>query len=211
MDQQPMLQPLLTAVDDVLATAAMDHELAELHAIGRSVTESAGVQAVDPSCPPLLADLLAEVETDHLHSPDRRLVEELVTHASHLRWLHPYPDYDERDIVDFRERYFYTTIVGSRDDGTAPLFSDRFSLFLTVQGPQVFYPSHVHKAPEFYRTIAGTGEWQKGGGPFAATPPGRWIVHPTGTRHAMRSLDNPMVALAVWTNDLDSVPVIVRN
>jgi len=89
--------------------------------------------------------------------------------------------------------------------------TDTASLYLTIQAPQIDYPSHVHKAPELYHVVAGQGLWQKGDGPYEPQPAGSWIVHPTGTRHAMVTKDQPMLSLAMWTADLNSTPVIVRN
>ena len=60
----------------------------------------------------------------------------------------------------------------------------RIALFATVQGPEVHYAQHVHKAPELYVVIGGSGDWQIGDGPFEPKGPGDWIWHPTGTRHA---------------------------
>lgn len=208
------LEPFLAAVEQTLMSGsrdAADRTLDDLKRPARLLADRGNRQQVDGTCPQVVRDLLAAVAIEELDECDRTFMFELRRVAPRLRWLSPYLDYDEADIVELRSAYYFTTIVGPSGDRPAVVHSDEVSVFLSVQGPDLFYPSHVHKAPEFYRTLAGTGEWQKGGGPFELKPPGCWISHPSGTRHAMRSLDTPIVAMAIWTADLDSGPVIVRD
>lgn len=142
---------------------------------------------------------------------DRNLAELIRDRSDELRWTISYANHSEPDMHEFHQGYFTAPIMGpSRLDG-AKIPSDGVSLYITIQAPGINYPSHVHKAPELYHVIAGEGLWQKGGGEYAIQPPGAWIDHPTGTRHAMRTADQPMLSLAFWTDDVDSISVIVRH
>lgn len=142
---------------------------------------------------------------------DRRVAELVRDRADELHWSISYANYSEPDMQEFHQGYYTTPIMGpSRLDGVQVPSND-VSLYLTIQAPGVNYPSHVHKAPELYHVIAGEGLWQKGGAEYVAQPPGAWIEHPSGTRHAMRTTEQPMLSLALWTDDLDSISVIVRH
>jgi len=114
-------------------------------------------------------------------------------------------------MVALHKGYRVAAIMGPRHLSGTIITSDEASMYLSIQEPRVLYPSHVHKAPELYHVIAGEGLWQRGDGEYTAQPPGAWIDHRTGTRHSMRTVDQPMLSLAMWTADLDSISVIVRN
>ena len=45
---------------------------------------------------------------------------------------------------------------------------------------------------------------------FTVQALGAWIHHPSGTRHAIRTVDQPLPSMVAWTADLDSESVIVR-
>ena len=109
-----------------------------------------------------------------------------------------------------RAAYAYAPIVGVVDDGTSPLWSsDAVFAGAVLQGPNVTYPSHVHKAVELYWVASGTARWQKGD-EWSTRGPGALIFHDTGVRHATITDDEPTLLLFAWVVDLASVPVIVR-
>ncbi|NNC81122.1 MAG: hypothetical protein HKN94_13325 [Acidimicrobiales bacterium] len=142
---------------------------------------------------------------------DRRLARLAAACGSKLPWFIAYADHTEPDMVALHEGYRVAAIMGPRHLSGTIITSDEASMYLSIQGPGVLYPSHVHKAPELYHVIAGEGLWQRGDGEYTAQPPGAWIDHPTGTRHSMRTVDQPMLSLAIWTADLDSISEIVRT
>ena len=109
-----------------------------------------------------------------------------------------------------RAGYAYAPIVGALDDGPSPLWSSG-AVFAgaVLQGPNVVYPSHVHKAVELYWVASGTARWQKGD-EWSTYGPGAFIFHDTGVRHATVTDDEPTLLLFAWVTDLASVPVIVR-
>ncbi len=143
-------------------------------------------------------------------SPASELAAAIADAANNLSWTVPYLDYDEPDIVSLRNDYLVATLVGTDARSSAHLHSDVASIFFSVQRPNVFYPSHVHKAAEIYYPVAGTAMWTKGAESPTPQTPGTWINHPTGTCHAMETLTEPLLCLAIWTTDLSSIPVIVR-
>jgi len=160
-------------------------------------------------CPRTVSDTIASLNTDRLVDPDRSLTAAVQASVHTMHWRISYAHHD--DLPELHAGYFVSTIINTADANDALLHSDLASLYFTIQCPRVHYFSHVHKAPELYHVIAGNGEWQKGGRPFELQPEGAWIDHPSGTRHAMQTLDEPMLSLAMWTDDLNSVPVIITD
>ena len=199
-------QRLVTAFDAVMASAP-DHPGVET-----AVAAVRAALATDPVAHPPVAlpPLLATALHDHPTSagPVSGLVDAIRSMVDELVWAVAYDDYDEPDMQRVRSDYRFTPFAGP--DPLARHHCLDAAMFVTVQGPGVFYPQHVHKAPELYVVVGGSGEWQIGDGPFESKGPGDWIWHPTGTRHAMRTTREAMIALAIWTADTDSRPVIVR-
>ena len=119
-----------------------------------------------------------------------------------------YAEYeDEPDMAVFRRAYAYTLLVGPE----APIRSDRVKAGLTLQGPDVLYPAHAHKAKELYAVVGGTADWKRGVEPWATRPPGEFILHTSGVRHAMQTGDEPTLAMVAWISDIQSSVVIVRG
>lgn len=197
-----------------LARATLGPDASSLPDIGRasaalqSLTRNPSPTSAMPDAVVAMVNELREVAVSPT-TEDLRVA--VLRAAPHLFWISSYLNHTEPDMVHLHANYFVAMIVGPEGAGRAPVWSDQASVYLTVQAANLYYPSHVHKAPELYHVIAGTGLWQMGGRDFIAQPPGSWIVHPTGTRHAMETEREPMLSLAIWTDDLDSIPVIVRD
>lgn len=141
-------------------------------------------------------------------SPTRAVADAVVTDAGLLRWHDMYEYYDdEPDMAVFRRSYAYASLIGA--DG--PLICDGFFMGISLQGPDIYYPPHAHLAVETYAIIGGTGDWKRGLEPWSQRSPGDLILHPSGVRHAMQSNAEPILALGIWTSDIDSPIVIVRG
>jgi len=164
-----------------------------------------------PSCPALVQEELERAATLTKTEGDARLLRALRSCADQLAWTPAYTDYTETDMLALHSGYFFAELIGQRGPTNTPVAHDSIGVFFTVQKPDLVYPSHVHKAPELYHVIAGEALWERGSSGFNPETPGAWINHPTGTRHAMITQDQPLIAMAIWTSDLDSIPVIVRD
>jgi hypothetical protein len=70
--------------------------------------------------------------------------------------------------------------------------------------PRTLYPNHFHSAVELYLVLGGRAEWRCGAEPWARRPPGAFILHPSRIGHAMRTLDEPLLALFAWHGILES-------
>ncbi len=195
-------QQLLNAIAALICASEADSELA-LPDIGLA---TAALATQGPSltgeahCPPLVCELLASVEppgVDHLST----VLMALRDAAPTLRWFDPYPG--RADQAELRAGYFVTVLVGDPTREMSLTTSTLASIFITVQAPHILYPPHSHRAPELYCALAGTAAWTKGDEPFALKQPGSWMVHAPRMTHAMQTHDEPLVALAIWTADLD--------
>lgn len=96
-------------------------------------------------------------------------------------------------------RYAFIEIAGPEGLGGSDTL--RFGLYL--QAPMTDYPPHDHEAEEFYYVLSGDAQWQKNDGAFEAKAPGTMIHHLPRVRHAMRTFEAPLLAMWIWTGDID--------
>ncbi len=112
--------------------------------------------------------------------------------AASLGWRHWYRVDDK--LPDFSRNFAHAEIVGP----TAPVLSRDMRCGFILMAPHTLYPSHAHSAVELYLVFGGTAEWQRGAEPWLRRPPGAFILHPSRIGHAMRSGEEPLLALFAW-------------
>ncbi len=136
----------------------------------------------------------------------------LIDAAPYGNWTsgtNAYPN--EPGMEAFTADYAFMSISGSaRWAQGCYAVSDKVGISYTVQGPNVTYPDHAHKAIEIYYVISGKALWKRGGEPWIERYPGDVILHTAGMRHAMKTADEPLVSMAVWISDIESGLVVVR-
>jgi hypothetical protein len=74
----------------------------------------------------------------------------------------------------------------------------QISCGVLVLGPNTFYPPHRHEAEEIYLPLAGTAEWLRGDGVWRHRRPGTLIHHSSEETHAMRTGEQPLLAMYLW-------------
>jgi hypothetical protein len=76
----------------------------------------------------------------------------------------------------------------------------QISCGVLVLGPDTFYPPHRHEAEEIYLPLAGTAEWRQGedAASWRRRSPGILIHHSSEEPHAMRTGDEPLLAMYMW-------------
>ena len=121
----------------------------------------------------------------------------LIAAAGVLEWRQSYSDAELGQ--KFIENYGWTEI----------LRAERLVCGFLVLGPRTEYPTHRQAPEEICIPLAGTAFWQRGNRPFAPRPPGMIVHHPSWLPHAIRTSDEPLLALYVWRGDLlDDPPVL---
>lgn len=74
---------------------------------------------------------------------------------------------------------------------------------LLHQAANVTYPSHNHAAEEVYLVLTGPQEWQKDDDAWYEGSSGDFIHHLPYQPHAIRTARTPLLALWVWTGNID--------
>lgn len=100
---------------------------------------------------------------------------------------------------DLAKRIAFAELIGP--DG--PLMAPDIRVGFTLMAPRTFYPLHAHPAVELYWVMSGHAEWTTPNRE-QITPPGRFVLHRSNEPHAMRTFDEPLLALWVWTGDIDT-------
>ncbi len=93
----------------------------------------------------------------------------------------------------FMQNYGWAEIFGPRSGMTGKLACG----FLLL-GPNTLYPHHRHPAEEIYLPLSGMADWQQGDAVWRPHAPGVLIHHRSAEPHAMRTGDDPLLALYLW-------------
>ena len=132
----------------------------------------------------------------------------LLAVADQLEWHASSKDREDGpDVEIFSRNFAATSIIGA--GGLLP--SDKVSAGFSLQGRDTYYPPHAHHAEESYWIIGGDGDWKVDTEPWFAVEPGDSIYHESGSRHAMQTNEQPLLAVWLWTSHLDSEVLIVRG
>jgi hypothetical protein len=118
--------------------------------------------------------------------------------AASLRWRQTYTlaQLGGRVGARFLENYGWAELVSPG----AITGAVQISCGVLVLGPDTFYPPHRHEAEEIYLPLAGTAEWRQGedAASWRRRPPGILIHHSSEEPHAMRTGEQPLLAIYLW-------------
>jgi mannose-6-phosphate isomerase-like protein (cupin superfamily) len=122
----------------------------------------------------------------------RRLAGLLVEHRHAFRWGQTYTpaDFGRR----FIDNYGWLELFGTRGH----FANDAIAGGFLILGPNILYPDHHHVAEEIYIPLTGGAEWRMADQPFRLREAGEVIHHATGVNHAMRTGNEPLLALYLW-------------
>ncbi|MCW2276492.1 hypothetical protein GJ654_20120 [Rhodoblastus acidophilus] len=120
--------------------------------------------------------------------------------AAGLPWRHGYEA--SAELADLHLNMGWAEFVGP----AAPWRSDEVCLGLTLIGPNTHYPAHQHPAVELYHVLTGVAEWSS-----HWRRPGAFVLHDSNQIHAMRTGDEPLLALYTWSGDVVSPSVWSRQ
>jgi hypothetical protein len=122
-------------------------------------------------------------------------VKALCGSAASLAWRQTYSVAEVG--AHFLRNYGWAEILSPRARPTA---TPQISCGVLVLGPDTFYPPHRHEAEEIYLPLAGTAEWRQGDddASWRRRSPGTLIHHSSEEPHAMRTGDEPLLAMYLW-------------
>lgn len=125
-----------------------------------------------------------------------RMRDLLLLHAALTPWT-----VGEFEMPDcFAGRFAFVELLGP--NGVALREDLRFGLYL--QEPDTYYPPHSHAAEEYYFVLSGKAAWQIDDGDFFEAAAGSFMYHASWQRHAMETAEQPLLAMWVWTGNLDT-------
>ena len=116
----------------------------------------------------------------------------LASLANQLTWGQTYSAEDFG--VRFLEKYGWTEFIGQR----GPIASNLMACGFLLLGPQIEYPRHSHEAQEVYVPMTSQTLWQHGDQAWVYRTPGVPIYHAPWKPHAMRTGNEPLLALYLW-------------
>lgn len=99
----------------------------------------------------------------------------------------------------FARRHAFCTLVG---DGATRVPSERIRVGLMLIESRSFYPSHAHAADEVYLPLSGRSVFAVDGGRPRQPPPGRAVLIPSWTEHAIWTGKGTALFLWAWLGTL---------
>jgi hypothetical protein len=99
----------------------------------------------------------------------------------------------------YMDNYAYAELVGPT--GLWP--GDDFRMGLLILGPRLHYRDHSHAAPELYWLLTGPSEWRTSAADFTSREQDATIWHPAHMVHGTRTGASPLLALYIWTSDVE--------
>jgi hypothetical protein len=122
----------------------------------------------------------------------REVVRVLAENRNAFHWGQTYVEADfGRHFID---NYGWLELFGTRGH----FINGEMAGGFLVLGPHLHYPDHHHAAEEIYIPLVGGAMWRKGGGPYVERPAGTFIHHPSNVSHAMKTGEEPLLALYLW-------------
>jgi Dimethlysulfonioproprionate lyase len=149
-------------------------------------TQRSGSGSQLPVCSHLPRALAAARSHESLHS----LLDRFQSIEPLLEWRRR-PTYDDTASENFAEAHANTMIIGPGG------LEDRRDVWLgaSLMAPKVRYPDHNHEPEEVYLVLS-EGQFRQGEGEWFSPGIGGSFYNTPGIRHAMRSLEVPL--LAFW-------------
>ena len=207
------MSELLGAIRDICeAGKGSEAELDEgLGQILHALDGLGDLRASTPEPPEVVRRYLGDCRALARHPQADRMVAAMAAEPEALSWARSKSYDDEPSMADFLPRYAVALTLGpDRFGRTSPYLSDRASVGVTLQAPDVDYPAHAHESVEIYYILAGSVDWRQGDGVWRRKTPGDYVLHRAHEPHAMRTGEEPLLAMFAWVSDLMSDVYLVE-
>jgi len=193
----------LAVAADVTHDGDAAAEIRRLAHLGRSITPAFDVRREHPSGSLLPVCRFWDEAIARATGAGSSLAGIVDRLAPHFWWTQN-PNYcREPPGPGFLDHYGYAVIIGPQDGPPALAVDPRVAIGVLLLGPDTHYPLHSHPAVEVYYTLT-EGEWWRHPGPWRREPPGSAIHHVPNIPHATRTGVDPLLAVYLWTGDLDT-------
>ena len=127
--------------------------------------------------------------------PDsHELVARFALHKHRLRWEQSYRREDGLVPEAMLDGYAFNEVVGK----FGPFVSERIRCGIGVWGPAIQYPRHHHQAEEIYLVLAGSAEFELGGGQAASRGVGEVVYVAPNQAHGFSTADDLLVVFYLW-------------
>ncbi|WP_218048962.1 dimethylsulfonioproprionate lyase family protein [Curvivirga aplysinae] len=114
-----------------------------------------------------------------------------------IRW-YDFSDLDKR-FPDYSNHITFAQILGPVGGfGDAMHEHPSINAGIFIQAPGYYYAPHFHDSVELYHVLHGTAYWKRGDEDWMPRKPGEFILHDREQVHAMRTGDDPIIALWAW-------------
>jgi hypothetical protein len=194
------------------AMAALHRAAADLVASVPALAAFASYPGLAPVVPmeaeglPALAHLAADFAD--VAGPGAREVftAAVLAAAPEARWQQTYTEAEVG--ADFLARYGWFELAGP----AGHVRTDALRAYVAYWGRGLFYDWHEHEAEELYFIASGSALFRSEAQGDAVLGPGDTRLHAGFERHAMTTLDAPILTLVLWRGaGLDGVPTMSRK
>ncbi|MBT3787585.1 MAG: cupin domain-containing protein [Alphaproteobacteria bacterium] len=131
-----------------------------------------------------------------------RVIKALYGVRQHLRWSQNENYKKHKHMNGYLNNSAFCEFVGPR----GIYKTNEVAIGFFLMGPHIHYPNHNHPAAEVYFVLSGNAQWACGTEDWKLQPPGSSIYHSPNLNHAMRTTDDPLLALFCWHGDLQTYP-----
>jgi mannose-6-phosphate isomerase-like protein (cupin superfamily) len=111
----------------------------------------------------------------------------------------------DKRLKDLHKNYAVFRLTGPK----GAIYSDDLTTAISIQGPNTWYPDHVHRQREVYGVIGGEADWIRGAEPTMRRKSGEVIYHPSGLRHGLWTREEPLLSFASWIDHVHLPPAFV--
>lgn len=155
---------------------------------------------------PFVQNTLIEIDALDVAKDSFKELIASINKASEIITWYPNTTFSNPEEAIKRENYCANLIGKPRDMQKSPyLFSsDKIICGLFLMGKHQLYPEHYHPAQETWVILSGNAEWKSGDGDWQIKQPSDWFTYTENQVHAMKTGDEPLLALWVWTGDFSS-------
>ncbi|WP_419904858.1 dimethylsulfonioproprionate lyase family protein [Kiloniella sp.] len=168
------------------------------------ITTSTLLAPVENASLPAIEQLLENSSKQNNLSESIELFNQALERAKDLLFWYPNSVFEDANAAQETENYCCNLVgkIGSAQTNPFLFSSNNILCGLFYLGPNQLYPEHKHPAVELYVVLSGKADWKRGRKDWQSRDPGEYFFHASNQPHAMRTNDEPLLALWAWSGDI---------